>query len=76
MSFIETWESSELFVKTIKHITTQKWFVKLKLLIKPDFSKEFLALVDSGDDVNCVQEGSILDKIFASNLIVLCKPKN
>ena len=33
----------------------QKWYVKVKLFIKPDFSKEFLALFDSGANINCVQ---------------------
>ena len=29
----------ELFVKTITRMKTQKWYVKVKLFIKPDFSK-------------------------------------
>ena len=51
---LEEGESSQLFVKTITKMITQKWYVKVKLLIKLDFSKEFLALVDFGVDVNCV----------------------
>ena len=31
---------------------TQKWHIKAKLFIKPDFSKEFVALFDSGVDIN------------------------
>ena len=48
-------EFSQLFVKTITKMITQKWYVKVKLFIKPDFSKEFLALFDSGANINCVQ---------------------
>ena len=33
---------------------TQKCHIKVKLFIKPNFSKEFVALVDSGADINCV----------------------
>ena len=47
-------EFSQLFVNTITKMITQKWHIKVKLFIKPDFSKEFLALVDSSVDINCV----------------------
>ena len=43
---------------------TQKWHIKVKLFIKPDFSKEFLALVDFGVDINCVHEELILTVYF------------
>ena len=33
---------------------TQKWHIKVKFFIKPDFSKKNLALVDSSVDINCV----------------------
>ena len=47
-------ESFELFIKTINRMKSQKWYVKVKLFIKPDFSKEFLALVDFGAKVQPV----------------------
>ena len=43
---------------------TQKWRIKIKLFIKPDFSKEFIALVDSGADLNCIQEGLFPSEYF------------
>ena len=43
---------------------TQKCHIKVKLFIKPNFSKEFVALVDSGADINCVQEKLILIVYF------------
>ena len=49
-------ESSQLFVNTITKMLTHKWYIKVKFFIKP-FFKEFLVLVDSGADINCVQEG-------------------
>ena len=51
---LEERESSQLFVNTITRMITQKWHIKMKLFIKPDFSKEFVALVDSGVDINRV----------------------
>ena len=51
---LEERESSQLFVNTITRMITQKWHIKMKLFIKPDFSKEFVALVDSGADINRV----------------------
>ena len=37
---LEEGESSQLFVNTITRMITQKWHIKVKLFIKPDFSKE------------------------------------
>ena len=50
---LEEGESSQLFVNIITKMITQKWHVKIKLFVKPDFSKEFIALVD-GADINCI----------------------
>ena len=47
---------------------TQKWHIKIKLFVKPDFSQELIALVDSGADINCIQEGLILIKYFEQTL--------
>ena len=57
-------ESSELFVKTITRMKMQKRYVKVKIFIKPNFLKEFLALVDSGSNINCVPEGLIQTLFF------------
>ena len=37
----------------------QKWHIKIRIFIKLDFSKDIIALVDSGADINCIQEGLI-----------------
>ena len=47
---------------------TKKWHVKIKLFVKLDFSKEFIALVDSGADINCIHEGLIPVKYFEQTL--------
>ena len=56
---LEEGEYSQLFVNSITKMLTQKWHIKVKLFIKPDFCKEFLAFVESGADINCVHEGLI-----------------
>ena len=53
---LEEGKFSQLFVNTITKMITQKWHIKIKLFIRPNFSKEFVALVDSGADINCIQE--------------------
>ena len=65
---LEEGESSQLFINTITRMITQKWHIKVKFFIKPDFSKEFVALVDSGADINCVQEGLIPIVYFKKTL--------
>ena len=50
-------ESSQLFVNTITKMIRQKWHIKIGIFIKLDFSKNIITLVDSGADINCVQEG-------------------
>ena len=47
---------------------TKKWHIKIKLFVKPDFSKEFIALVDSGVDINCIQERLIHIRYFEQTL--------
>ena len=64
---LEERESSQLFVHTITRMITQKWHIKVKLFIKPDFSKEFIALVDSRVDINYIQEGLIPTVYFEKN---------
>ena len=65
---LEKGESSQLLVNIIMKMITQKWHIKIKLFIKPNFSKEFIASVDSGSDINCIQEGLILVKYFEQTL--------
>ena len=53
-------ESSVKFLKTI----FQKWHSKVKIVISKDFEFEVIALIDSGADLNCIQEGIIPSKYF------------
>ena len=45
-------------------ITTQKWNVYINLCINNEFKVTVLALIDSGADMNCIQEGIIPTKYY------------
>ena len=57
-------ESSEKFLETINRINFQKWHSKVRIVISRDFEFEVIALIDSGADLNCIQEGIISSKYF------------
>ena len=57
-------ESSVKFLETINRINFQKWHSKVRIFISKNFVFEVIALIDSGADVNCIQEGIIPSKFF------------
>ena len=57
-------QSSEKFLDTISRINFQKWHSKIRIVISKDFEFEVIALIDSGADLNCIQEGIIPFKYF------------
>ena len=65
---LEEGESSQLFVNTITKMIRQKWHIKIGIFIKLDFSKNIITLVDSGADINCIQEGLIPSEYFEKAL--------
>ena len=56
--------SSETFLQTISRINFQKWHSKVRIVISKDFEFEVVALIDSGADLNYIQEGIIPSKYF------------
>ena len=54
----------EKFLETINKINFQKWHSKVRIVISKDFEFEVIALIDSGADLNCIQEGIIPSKYF------------
>ena len=57
-------ESSEKFLETISRINFQKWHSKVRIVISRDFEFKVIALIDSGADLNYIQEGIIPSKYF------------
>ena len=47
------------FLSLIDRVIFQKWHSKITLVINNKFSLTEIALIDSGVDMNCIQEGLI-----------------
>ena len=41
-----------------------KWFTKVKIVVSPNYHFTVIAMIDSGADMNCIQEGLIPSKYF------------
>ena len=54
----------DLFLDAITRIKFHKWHSKVRIVISKDFKFEVIALIDSGADLNCIQEGIIPSKYF------------
>ncbi|KAL4197675.1 hypothetical protein AMTRI_Chr04g189480 [Amborella trichopoda] len=58
-------------VNLIDKIVIQKWFVKVKIIVAKDYSFETSALIDSGADLNCINEGLVPSKYFDKTTQIL-----
>ena len=54
------------FLNIIDRIIFQKWYIEITLVVHKEFSLMVVALVDSGADMNCIQEGLIPFKYYES----------
>ena len=45
-----------------------KWFTKVKIVVSPDYHFTVIAMINSGADMKCIQEGSIPSKYFKNLL--------
>jgi hypothetical protein len=53
------------YLNLLERVTSQKWFVRITLIVNKKFIlKNEIALIDSGADLNCIQEGIIPTKYF------------
>ena len=55
----ETNEELEIFVHSMTVVQKQRWYTKIILKISPDYQSTFIALIDLGAYLNCIQEGLI-----------------
>jgi hypothetical protein len=47
----------------------QKWYIQITLIINQEYTiNDIMALVDSGADINCIQEGLIPDQYFEKTI--------
>ena len=61
---MELGQPTQKFLETISRINFQKWHSKVRIVISKDFEFEVIALIDSGADLNSIQEGIIPSKYF------------
>ncbi|KAF3670776.1 hypothetical protein T459_33790 [Capsicum annuum] len=54
------------FLKTLEEEAHQHFYAKVTLLIDYNYKREFTALIDSGADYNCIQEGMIPLSVVSS----------
>ena len=52
------------FLSIIVRVIFQKWHIEIILVINKEFSLTEIALIDSGADMNCIQEGLIHLKYY------------
>jgi hypothetical protein len=52
------------FVKLVKSFIPPKWYAKITVIIAKDYYFDAIALIDSGSDKNCIQEGLVPSKYF------------
>ena len=48
----------------VNKILLPKWFTKVKIVVSPDYHFTVIAMIDSGADMNCIQEWLIHSKYF------------
>ena len=54
------------FLNIIDRMIFQKWYTKITLVVHKEFLITVVALVDSGADMNCIQEWLIPSKYYES----------
>ena len=50
-------EYKDEFLNIIDRMIFQKWYIEITLVIHKEFLLTVITLVDSGADMNCIQEG-------------------
>ncbi|MFS7950979.1 putative transcription factor interactor and regulator CCHC(Zn) family [Helianthus anomalus] len=51
-------------INHLKGLTSQKWYTKLNIIVNNEFRLTLVAMIDSGADMNCIQEGLIPTKYY------------
>ena len=53
-----------------------KWFTKVKIVVSHDYHFTVIVMIDSGADMNCIQEGLIPSKYFKNSIEKLVSALN
>lgn len=68
---LSEFSSKGLKINMIDRIITQKWYVKIYILIDDEFSVTTEALIDSGADLNCLAECLVPSKYYSKTAQML-----
>ncbi|KAG5577444.1 hypothetical protein H5410_057578 [Solanum commersonii] len=68
---LNTDTKQNMFLGMMQIVTAHKWYVKCTILIDNTFSISNIAMIDSGADVSCIQEGLVPTKYFEKQPIWL-----
>jgi hypothetical protein len=56
--------STDLFINLIERVIFQKWYTEVQIVVNKEYYFTIVALLDSGADSNCIQEGLIPAKYY------------
>jgi hypothetical protein len=51
-------------ISLINKVVPPKWYAKIHIVVTQEYAFDVIALIDSGADLNCIQEGFIPSKYF------------
>lgn len=57
-------EVKNQYIENVTKVISHKWYTMITLVIGSNFKKNFIALIDFGADLNCIQGGLIPTKYF------------
>ena len=60
----------------VNKILPPKWFTKVKIVVSHDYHFTVIVMIDSGADMNCIQEGLIPSKYFKNSIEKLVSALN
>jgi hypothetical protein len=56
--------NDDKIISLINKVVLPKWYAKVHIVVAQDYAFDVIALIDSGADLNCIQEGLIPSKYF------------
>ena len=64
------------FLGMMQIVTAHRWYIYCTILINNDFKVSSIAMIDSGADVSCIQEGLIPSRYFGKTTHVVKSASN
>jgi hypothetical protein len=58
-------------VSLLNKVFPPKWYTKVHIVVAKDYSFDAIALVDTGADLNCIQEGLVPSRYFEKSMETL-----